>query len=376
MFATLISLLVLGWLVIVHELGHLVVARWAGVRVLRFSMGFGPRLLTWKRGHTEYAVSAIPLGGYVKMAGEQRGEQSHLPAAPDSAPASAAQAGQPWEYLSKPIGVRAAIVFAGPFVNYLVALVTLWTVYIIGFPELLPVVGKVIDDMPAKVAGFQVNDRIEAVDGQSVRTWEEMTKLIYAAPERPLTFQLIRSRTSQTLTVTPKPKTITDPFGQQKTVGLIGISPSGEFQPYRVGPIAAIGRTIRQQNEWIGQTMLGLWSLATGKMPLRDSVTGPMGIVFLTSEAVHLGIAPLLFLVSLFSLSLALFNVFPIPILDGGHLLFLALEKLRGRPVSITIQERSAQVSLVLLMTLLVLVCVNDVSRFGLVDKVVDWVRR
>ncbi len=116
--------------------------------------------------------------------------------------------------------------------------------------------------------------------------------------------------------------------------------------------------------------------MATGKLPVRDAVTGPVGIVFLTSEAVHLGFAPLLFLISLFSLSLALFNVFPIPILDGGHLLFLVLEKFRGRPVSINIQERSAQVSLILLVTMFVLVCVNDVSRFGLVDKVMDWVRR
>ena len=360
MVATLIALLVLGGLVVVHELGHFLVAHWSGVRVLRFSVGFGPRLLTWRRRHTEYAVSAIPLGGYVKMAGEQRSEASH----------------EPWEYLSKPLWTRAAIVFAGPFVNYLVALVSLWTVFIIGYPELLPVVGKVMDDMPAKTAGFRLNDRVEAVGGQAVRTWDEMTKLIYASPDRPLTFHLNRDGTALELTVTPKPKTITDPFGRQKNVGLIGIAPSGDFHPYRVGPIAAIGRTIHQQNEWVAQTMLGLWSLATGKLPLRDSVTGPVGIIFLTSEAVHLGFAPLLFLVSLFSLSLALFNVFPIPILDGGHLLFLALEKLRGRPVSINIQERSAQVSLMLLATLLVLVCVNDVSRFGLMEKMMDWIRR
>lgn len=360
MLSALISLLVLGLLVIVHELGHFLVARWSGVRVLRFSIGFGPRLLTWTRGHTEYAVSAIPLGGYVKMAGEQRAEQAQ----------------QPWEYLSKPIGTRAKIIFAGPVVNYLVALVTLWVVFIIGYPELMPIVGKVMEDMPAKAAGLQVGDRILAVNDQSVRTWEDMTKLIYEAPDQPTEFRVARRGITRVFTITPKPKPITDPFGRKKTVGLIGVTPSGAFESYRVGPVAAIGRTIKQQNEWTAQTLLALWSMMTGKMSMRDSVTGPIGIVYLTSEAVRTGLSPLLFLVSLFSLSLAIFNVFPIPILDGGHLLFLAIEKLRGRPVSINVQERSAQVSLALLITLVLMICVNDLNRFGLTDKLLGLMRR
>ena len=353
MVAALASLFILGLLVVVHEFGHFVAARWAGVRVLRFSVGFGPRLFTWTRGETEYAVSAIPLGGYVKMAGENRTEQT----------------AQPGEYFGKPVRTRAAIVFAGPLVNYLVALLGLWVMFVTGFPELLPVVGKVIDHMPAQAAGLQVEDRVLAINDEMIRTWEQMTKRIYSSPNQPLTLSLQRGEAITTVTVTPKSKAITDPFGRTKMVGLIGISPSGEFQASRVGPIAAIGRTFHQQNEWIGQTFLSLWSMATGKISMRDSVTGPIGIIFLTSEAVRLGWAPLLSLVSLFSLSLAIFNVFPIPILDGGHLLFLTIEKLRGRPVSTTIQERSAQVSFVLLITLIILICVNDVSRFGLIDK-------
>jgi len=360
MLSTLISLLALGLLVIVHELGHFVVARWAGVRVLRFSVGFGPRLFAWTRGHTEYAVSAIPLGGYVKMAGEQRGEQAN----------------EPWEYLSKPIGVRALIVAAGPFVNYLVALISLWIVFVVGYPELLPVVGKVVPGMPAHAAAIQPGDRIVAVSGRTVKTWDEMTKIIYRAPNQPLEFGIDRGGARQTLTITPRPKMTTDPFGHPTTIGQIGIAPSGAFQAYRVGPLVAVGRTIRQQNEWTAQTMLALWSMLTGRLSVRESVTGPIGIVYLTSEAVRMGIAPLLFLISLFSLSLAIFNVFPIPILDGGHLLFLAVEKLRGRPVSMNVQERSAQVSLVLLALLVLSICINDVNRFGLLDKLLGWTRR
>ena len=360
MVASLISILFLGVLVVVHELGHLLVARWSGVRILRFSVGFGPRLFAWTKGHTEYAVSAIPLGGYVKMAGEQSSETSH----------------QPWEYLSKPVGTRAKIIVAGPFVNYLVALLSLWVVFLIGYPELLPVVGKVVDGMPAQAVGLQAGDRIQMINDREIRTWEVMTKTIYEAPDQPLTFRIERGGVPRAVTITPKSKSMTDPFGRQKTVGMIGISPSGEFQAYRVGPLEAVGRTIHQQNEWVAQTMLALWSMLTGRISLNESVTGPIGIIYLTSEAVRMGIAPLLYLISLFSLSLALFNLFPIPILDGGHLLFLTLEKLRGKPVSLNVQERSAQVSFVLLMALVLVICVNDVNRFGLVDKVLQWVKR
>src|SRR3989338_6241962 len=196
MVSALASLCILGLLVLVHELGHCLVARWSGVRILRFSIGFGPKLLSWTRGQTEYALSAIPLGGYVKMAGEQRTEHSRAP----------------WEYLSKPIGTRALIVFAGPFVNFLVALGSLWVVFIIGYPELLPEVGTVLDQTPAQAAGMQRGDSIQAVDGQPISTRDEMTTHITAAPNQPLVFILERGGTSLTLTMTPTPKAITDPF--------------------------------------------------------------------------------------------------------------------------------------------------------------------
>ncbi|MBI4597568.1 MAG: RIP metalloprotease RseP [Candidatus Omnitrophica bacterium] len=358
--SAIISIFILGILVIVHEAGHFVVARCAGVRVLRFSMGFGPRLLTWTRGHTEYAVSAIPLGGYVKMAGEQGEERQH----------------QPWEYLSKPIATRGLIVFAGPFVNYLVALVSLWAVFVIGYPELLPVVGKLVPQMPAALAGLQPDDRIASVDGQPLASWEQMTKIIARSPERPLAFVIQRQQATFSVAITPKAKSLTDFLGQTKTVGQIGISPSGAFQSTRLAPFAAATRAVTQQNEWLQQTLMALLSMVTGRLSVRDSVTGPIGIVMLTSEAVKLGISPVLFLVSLFSLSLAVFNLFPIPILDGGHLLFLALEQLRGRPISLKVQERSAQVGFALLMSLVLVVCANDLSRLGVFDKVAGWFHR
>lgn len=359
MLATLISISLLGLLIIVHEAGHMLYARWMGVKILRFSIGFGPLLLRWTRGDTEYAVSAIPLGGYVKMAGEQELDETHSP--------------KPGDYLSKSVAARAGIVFAGPFVNYLVACLALWVVFIIGYPEMLPVVGRLQPNMPAQTAGIQLKDRVRVIDGVPVNTWDEMTAVIHQSAGRPLSVVVDREGAAHTLTVTPRMRQITDPFGRKKQVGLIGVGPSGAFESLRFGPVEAFGRSFKKLHEWSGQTLLGLWSVATGRMPMRESMTGPIGIIILTSEAVKAGIAPLLLLISLFSLSLAIFNLFPVPVLDGGHLLFLFLERLRGKPVSLTIQGRSAQVGLALLIALVVTVCANDLSRFGFVDKVKEW---
>ncbi len=350
MLSALISVIILGLLVLIHELGHFFVAKWSGVRILRLSIGFGPQLFTRTVGETEYTVSLIPLGGYVKMAGEQQEEITH----------------KPWEYLSKPAGVRAGIIVAGPFMNWVLATVCLWTVFVIGYPDLLPIVGDVKPDMPAQAAGLQKGDRIVALDGAAVNTWDAMTKAISGAPERAVRLEIRRGDATQTITLTPKLEAFVDPFGKPQQVGRIGIAPSGEFEFRKVGPVTAIGRTIQQEAEWLSQTLYSLGAMCTGRLSMRDSMTGPIGILHLTSDAVRMGIRPLLFFVSLISLMLALFNLFPVPILDGGHLLFLALEKLRGKPVSLRIQERASQVSLALLMMLVLVTCINDVSRFWL----------
>jgi regulator of sigma E protease len=348
MFNTLVAILIIGLLILVHELGHFFVARWSGVRILCLSIGFGPKLMTWKRGQTEYALSAIPLGGYVKMAGEQEQERSR----------------QPWEYLSQSIAARSRIIAAGPLMNYLTAVVALWVAFVAGYPELLPVVGGLSEGMPAQRAGLQIGDRIRAIDGESIETWDKMTELVSGAPGQVLTVTVERAGSAQTLPVTPALEKETDPFGRERSVGRIGITPSGDFVTIRLGPIESMMRTMTQHAEWLGQTLLGLWSMLTGRIPVRDSVTGPIGIIYLTSEAVRLGLGPLLYFVSIISLMLAFFNLFPIPVLDGGHLFFLALERLRGRPVSFKVQERAAQVSFALLMAFILFVCVNDVSRF------------
>ena len=356
--AWLIAIFVLGLLVLLHELGHFLVARRCGVRVLRFSIGFGPILWRWQRGQTEYAVSLLPLGGYVKMAGEQPRSLSEE------------RIGESWEFSSKPVGVRAWIVAAGPLVNYAISILSLWTVLVIGYPELLPTVGRLIEDMPAKAAGVQVGDRIMAVEGTPIQTWDELTRIIHRSANRPLSLAVQRNDATLTLRVTPSAREQMDPFGRARTVGLLVISPSGAFATYRVSPLEAVHQTASKQMEWLAQTGLSLWAMVTGRVPMQESMTGPIGIVYMTSEAVRMGLGALLYLVSIFSLSLAIFNFFPIPILDGGHLLFLVCEKFRGRPVSLSVQERAAQISFALLMTMVVLVCFNDLNRLGVVEKV------
>jgi len=336
------------------------VARWSGVRILRFSIGFGPRLLSWKRGHTEYAVSAIPLGGYVKMAGEQ------------TADISTSRPPHPWEFLAKPVITRAAIVFAGPLVNYLMAFISLWLAYICGFHRPIPVMGVIVEGMPAQEAGFQVNDRVLAIDGEPIKTWEGMTNIIYHSPGKPLQFQVERSGVTQDIVVTPKEKESQDHLGHKKSIGQIGVAPAMEF--HRAHPITALREVAVQLNEWTVLTLQALGSLLTGRLALAESMTGPIGLVFLTSEAVQMGLSPLLFLVSILSLSLAIFNLLPVPILDGGHLLFLGFEQLLGKPVHFKVQERAAQVGFLMLMTLIVVICINDVQRYQLLEKLAKWV--
>jgi len=360
MMSWVIAMLVLGLLVFLHEGGHFLVARWSGVRILRFSIGFGPRLFGWQRGETEYAVSLLPLGGYVKMAGEQREEHSEDPRA----------------FLAQPVGVRARIVAAGPFVNVLVSMAALWIALVTGYPELLPTVGRVIDEMPAHAAGLQVGDRILAVNGTPVRTWDELTSQITRSPNQALTLRIDRDGTPRVVPITPTEKQITDPFGRAKRIGLIGITPSGAFESYRLPPGLAFVRTCEKQAEWAKQIVLSVWSLMLGRISPKESLTGPIGIVYMTSEAAKMGLGSLLYLMSIFSLSLAVFNVFPMPVLDGGHLFFLAIEKLRGHPISVRIEQKATQVGVALLLTAVVLICMNDLNRFGLWHKVMEWWQR
>ncbi len=358
MINVLIFLAVLSLLILIHEWGHFIVARRSGVRVLRFSMGFGPIVWRHRCGGTEYVLSAIPLGGYVKMAGETPEDES---------------AGQPDEFLAQPMGVRARIIAAGPVLNYVLALVAFILVFWLGNPTLEPVVGKVLEGTPAQRAGVQSKDRILAINDRPVASWEEMTDLVRHKTTGAVTVQVERAGRRLAYVILPEVKARTDVFGRVRQTRLLGIGPAGDVKLVRAGFWAAIGKGARHTLELTGLTCYSLWALLTGGVSMQESVTGPIGIFFITTDAVRLGAVYLIQIIGVLSLSLAIFNFLPIPVLDGGHLFFLVCEKLRGRPVRPVIQERATQTGMAVLLVFVLFVCYNDIARYGIAGKVMTW---
>ena len=361
MISLLVFLAVLSLLILIHEWGHFIVARRSGVRVLRFSMGFGPVVWRRRRGGTEYALSAIPLGGYVKMAGE----------APEDG-----GTGGPDEFLAQSIGVRARIIAAGPLLNYLLALLAFILVFWLGNPTLEPVVGRVMDRTPAQQAGLQSKDRILAINGRPVTSWDEMTELVRHKTTGAVTVRVDRFGQPLDYVILPEVKARKDIFGRVRQTRLLGIGPAGDLKLVRVDFWTAIGKGARHTLKLTGMTLYSFWALLTGGVSVQESVTGPIGIFFITTDAARLGAVYLIQIIGVLSLSLAIFNVLPIPVLDGGHLFFLLCERLRGRPVSLRIQERATQTGMAVLMVFVLFVCYNDIARYGIAGKVMTWLKR
>ena len=352
MLSIISFLFVLSVLVIIHEFGHFIAAKAQGVAVERFSFGFGPRLFGIKRGDTEYLVSLILLGGYVKMAGDE--------------PSSAT--GGPSEFLSKSVRQRFVIVVLGPLLNYLLGFLLFWFIFAAGAPTLTNTIGPLMAGYPAQAAGIRTGDRIVSVDGKPTPYWEGLTDAIHNKREGDLTLAVERKDPSGVrtieLTVTPTRREFTDPFGTRRVISLIGIAPSDEVASIRYGFFQSFIKAAGQIYKLTEITAKSLLFLAAGKMSFKESVTGPIGIFIITSKAAQMGIMYLLQMMAVLSASLAIFNLLPLPVLDGGHILFLVIEKLRGRPLSVRFQERVTQAGLALLIALTALVFYSDIIKF------------
>ena len=359
MISLLLFAVVLSVLILVHEWGHFFVAKRFGIRVERFSLGFGPKVFSLKRKETEYRLSWFPLGGYVKMAGETKDEPL---------------TGEKWEYLSRSVWERFAVVFAGPFLNYLLAFFVFAVVFAIGNPQVTSKIGKVMENYPAQAAGIREGDRVLSVNGKKVQYWEEVTTLIRKTSEEG-TVQVMVERNETKVPFTLRPKTVEEKnlFGERKKFALIGISPSEEVVLVRYPVPQAIGMAAKQVAQLTYLTLKAISRMLTGHMAVKESLTGPIGIFVITEQAARLGIRYLLQMVGVLSASLAIFNVLPIPVLDGGHLFFLVLERLKGKPVSERIQELSRQVGMALLIGLMLIVFYNDFSRFKVFEKISHW---
>jgi len=443
---TVISfVVVIGVLILIHELGHFLVARWSGVGVERFSIGFGPVLLRWRGTETEYCLSAIPMGGYVKMMGEENPLEggAALPYDPSKA------------FALKPLWVRFLIVFAGPGMNFVLAAVIFIIVLgTMGRPVWPPVVGRVADG-PAAAAGIRTGDGIETINGRPATYWEDVERAISNSGGKPLALQVRRGNEVRSITVTPKRTVVRDPIfreerevwevgagprlpphigavnpgspaemaglkpgdqvvavagqpvftpeelmqaiqkrpgqkftitvdrggqnvtvevlatpvrekgplGQETEVGRIGVSIVTKALSYAsYSPPEAVWYGIERTWDMTVLTTKGFWKIVTGQIPLSN-LGGPVQIASETGRQAQEGAAPLAVFTAVISVNLAVLNLLPVPMLDGGHLFFFLIEAVLGRPLSVRKRELAQQVGFVLLMLIMVLALYNDLVR-------------
>jgi regulator of sigma E protease len=466
----LYAILVFAVLVVVHEAGHFAMAKKVGVRVLRFSIGYPPRIFGIRRGETDYSIGATPFGGYVRMLGDEVGEKptpdeislylhevgldligaarehgvihsgsafdddlrviadrlssepgaraavsiqsgsaalaSSVPQAPPVAtlalgrtnvigrelktdesllldevrsqpgvddavkslaahpPAALVDAYCKRAFPTQPLGKRVLIVLAGPIANIIFAPLLLTFVFMTGVPQLLPVVGKTTQGLPAEKAGLRSGDRILAVNGQPMDSWADFSKTVKAGDGSPITLEIIAPHGAKS-TIVIKPtrldqKTI---YGTNATTWVIGVQPRGDEITKHYGPLGAVKEAGETSVDMTVQMVVGIASIFSGTTPVREALGGPIMIAQMAGKEAHQGFANLAMFMVMLSLELGIINLLPVPLLDGGHLLFFAFEGARGKPLELRYREAMLQVGLFLLVALMAFVIFNDISR-------------
>jgi regulator of sigma E protease len=442
MMMILTAVVVLGVLVFVHELGHFLVAKRARVGVLKFSLGFGPKLVGVKRGETEYLISALPLGGYVKMIGEDPTDESPEAADPERS------------FSKKSVGVRSLIILAGPLSNMLLPVLIFWGIFtFVGQAYLPPVMGVPETGSPAATAGLALGDRIQAIDGQPIERWDEietalrnsagrplritvlregrvqeivaeprahktrdifgeeiegwdlglrplistrigqvlpgqvaqqagirngdsvvaaggapvaewdqLANIIHASPGKRLVLTIERDGRRQDIEMTPRPTRQPGPGGEEE-IGLVGIGPAPESQYRRLNPVSALAAGAARTADLSVLVVQGFVKLVQAKISPK-TIGGPIMIAQMTGEIAQRGLVELLSFAALLSINLAILNLLPIPILDGGHLFFSLIECLQGKPISLRKRELAQQVGMVLLVALMLFASYNDILRW------------
>ena len=442
----LYAALVFAVLVVLHEAGHFAMAKKVGVRVLRFSVGYPPRVFGFRRGETDYSLGATPFGGYVRMLGDEVGEgpkpeeltmylheigldligaarergviqagsgfdddlrvvaerlsESSAGIAhtiigrelkPDEAllvnevrrqpkvdeaiktlashpPAALVEAYCKRAFPTQSLGKRVLIVLAGPAANILFAPILLTLVFMLGVPQLLPVVGKTTKDLPAAKAGLLTGDRIIAVNGEPMDTWADFSKTVKAGDGSPVTLQIERSvngapKVLSTIVIKPTRLDQKTLYGTNATTWVIGVQPRGDETTKRYGPIGAVREAGETSVEMTVQMVVGIASIFSGTTPVRDALGGPIMIAQMAGQEAHRGFANLAMFTVMLSLELGIINLLPVPLLDGGHLLFFVFEGVKGEPLALRYREAMLQVGLFLLVALMAFVIFNDISR-------------
>lgn len=358
-------LFVLTIVVFFHELGHFLVARWAGVKVLTFSLGFGPELVGFFDRHgTRWKISAVPLGGYVKFFGDDT--EASTPST--EVLANMTEEERAGSFHHKKVGPRAAIVAAGPIANFLLAAVIFaaMTLYY-GKPSTTPRVDAIQAGSVAASAGFKVGDVVKSIDGSTIDTFADMQRIVSSSAGSPLVFQVERDGGTVTINATPALQEMKDVFGNKHKIGMLGIqytAQPGDRKTEPVGFLEAVKIGFQQVWYIISGTFKFVASLFGGSGD-RAELGGPLRIAQLSGQAASLGLQFLVQLCATISVSIGLLNLFPVPLLDGGHLMFYAVEALRGRPLSERAQEMGFRIGLALVLMLMVFATYNDILHFA-----------
>lgn len=357
-------LVILTVLVFVHEMGHYLLARYNGVRVEVFSIGFGPELVGWNDAHgTRWKISLIPLGGYVKMFGEGDEPEVAEETAKRFRQRGMAVPGPQESFHNKTVGQRAAIVVAGPAANYAFAILIFAALFAtIGQRVTTPVIGEVIAGSVAEKAGFKAGDTIASIDGEPIARFEQIINFVQLRPGVAMDFVVERDGKPVTINVTPMLEVTKDPFGNEHKVGRIGLKPDNLGKMVQHGPVAAVGYAVQETASmtWGSLTAIGQMIVGTRS---SEELGGPVMIAKYSGDIWKLDVSAILWFMASLSISLGLINLFPVPMLDGGHLLFYAYEAARGRPLGARLQEYGFRIGLALVLGLLVFATWNDLRK-------------
>jgi regulator of sigma E protease len=432
------AVVILGLLIVVHEAGHFVMAKRCGVRVLRFSIGYPPKVLAFRRGETEYALSATPFGGYVRMLGDEIGDEpgpgdseillretgldliesanarglstgtdpdrqllevaqratpqaggaiavlgraptplesrllaevGRLGSAPEAIkmlaearPPELAETLKARSFPTQSVLKRILIVIAGPLANFVFAPIALAVVFMYGVPELLPVLGQAKAGMPAAQAGLHSGDRILSIDGQPTRSWNELSQKVRGGDGQPLRIEY--ERRDQNGNVTHE-TIVLKPARDGGATGnwVIGVLPRGDSITRRLDPLTASTRAVVETGKITAMLVAGIAEIVRGTTPIREALGGPIMIAQLAGQQAHQGFANVAIFTVMLSVELAIINLIPVPMLDGGHLFFFLVECVRGKPVEVRHREMAQRVGLVVIVALMAFVIFNDISR-------------
>lgn len=361
-------LVMLGILVFIHELGHFLTAKWFKMRVDAFSVGFPPRAFGKKIGDTDYCVSWVPLGGYCKIAGmvDESLDTKNMESEPE-----------PWEFRAKPVWQRVIVISGGVLFNFFLAVLIFFSFAFFEGKPIIPdnmplktVITDVVGDSPAAAAGLENGDQIVAIDGREIMSSSQMVELIGENPGKTLDFEIIRDAASliKKVSVAVVARPSDEGGGEKGQIGVMVMSalPEGfkpEYEPMGFG--AALAEGFSQTAQWSGVMLGGLWQIVAGEIAAKEALGGPVAILKYTGDAKKSqGWSGVWKLMALLSISLAIFNLFPIPALDGGHLVFLFVEAVIRKPVSLRFRVISQQVGMAILILLIVFFVFNDITRW------------